>query len=498
MPANALLPSLGLLGSLLGVWAALALLGCIAIGTLLWQLRGERQRTRALTAQIELLTHRRRIIFDFLHDLGEAFTEGIDLDELLRMIASFSVNTTQASAGAVFLLDREKKNLRAEVIIGPFPPPLRPGDAIEAKLAGNPRYLEQVVKSQAIPLGQGLIGEVARTGKPVLIQDGLKDPRLVQYQEPALQTRTAIFIPLKFKEEVLGVMAVVNKQAGETAPFFNANDLFLLDSLADHAAISLYNTTLYTLQAEQEQIGSDLRVASEIQKMLLPDHAPTVRNFDMVGHNIAAQHVGGDYYDFLPVNGSRVGVVIADVSGKAIPGALVMTICRSAFRAQTGLNLSPAEVLHRVNHVLIPDLREDMFVTILYGILDAEQRAFTFVRAGHDPALWFHAQTGQVEVVRPRGTAVGLDRSGQFSLTLEERQVMLAPGDVLILYTDGMTESLDAEDREFGRDRLINAVRESSGGTAQEISEFIFKRLNQFTGDAQPHDDRTLVVIKSV
>jgi sigma-B regulation protein RsbU (phosphoserine phosphatase) len=498
MLAPAHLFLVGLLGAQLGVWASLGLLGFIAIVTILWQLRAERRKTRALTAQIELLTHRRRIIFDFLHDLGEAFTEGIDLDELLRIIASFSVNTTQASAAAVFLFDREKENLRAEVIIGPFPPPLRPADADESKLASNTRYLEQVVKSQTIPLGQGLIGEVARTGKPVLIQDGLKDPRLVQYEEASLQTRTAIFIPLKFKEEVLGVMAVVNKQAGETAPFFNANDLFLLDSLADHAAISLYNTTLYTLQAEQEQIGSDLRIASEIQKMLLPDHAPTLRNFEMVGHNLAAQHVGGDYYDFLPLDGSRVGVVIADVSGKAIPGALVMTICRSAFRAQTGLSLSPAEVLHRVNHVLIPDLREDMFVTILYGILDGEQRTFTFVRAGHDPALWFHAQTKQVEVVRPRGTAVGLDRSGQFSQTLEEHQLALAPGDVVILYTDGITESLDSEDREFGREQLIEAIKASATGSAEQISRTIFERLRRFTGDIPPHDDRTLIVIKSV
>src|SRR5579872_3023082 len=362
----------GLIGTQSGVWPWLLLLSSILLLVLLWRLKTAREKTLALTAQIELLTHRRKIVFDFLHDLGEAFTEGIDLYELLRIIASFSVHTTQASAGAVFLLDPDKKNLRAEVVVGPFPPPVRPPDLIEAKLAGQPHHLEQAVKSQTIPLGEGLIGEVARTGKPVLIQDGLKDSRLLQYDEPSLQTRTAIFIPLKFKEEVLGVMAVVNKQAGESAPFFNANDLFLLDSLADHAAVSLYNTTLYTLQTEQKRIDSDLRVASEIQKMLLPGHAPSVRNFELIGHNIPAQQVGGDYYDFLPLDESRAGVVIADVSGKAIPAALVMTFCRSAIRAQSHLSLSPVEVLRHVNELVIPDLREDMFITILYGILDSD------------------------------------------------------------------------------------------------------------------------------
>ncbi|MDB6020111.1 MAG: hypothetical protein JWR19_4600 [Pedosphaera sp.] len=480
-----------------GVWLYLLLICLAGLAFISWQLRAERKKSEALAAQIELLIYRRRIVFDFLHDLGEAFTEGIDLDELLRMIANFSVNTTQASAGAVFLLNPGKTSLRAEVIIGPFPPPLRPTDASVITPANRTWQLEQMVKAQVIPLGQGIIGEVAQKAKPVLIQDGLKDPRLIQYDDPALQTRTAIFIPLKFKEEVLGVMAVVNKQAGEASAFFNANDLFLLDSLADHAAISLYNTTLYKLQTEQEQIDNDLRIASEIQKMLLPEHAPAVKNFEMVGHNIAAQQVGGDYYDFLPLDGSRVGVVIADVSGKAIPGALIMTICRSAIRAQTGSNLSPAEVLRRVNQTVIPDLREDMFVTILYGILDGEQRTFTFARAGHDPALWYHAKTGEVDVLTPHGAAVGLDRSERFGQSLEERKLELSPGDLVVLYTDGITESLNAEEREFGRDELIVTVKQNAGGSADQILQSIFERLHQFSGDIPAQDDRTLIVIKA-
>ena len=471
----------------------------LAILVLAWRLWTERKKTAALEEQIALSKQRRKIVFDFLHDLGEAFTEGIDLDELLHIIATFSVNTTQASAGAVFLLDADKKSLRAEVIVGPFPPPVRPPDFIESKLAGQPGGLEQMVKSLAIPLGEGPIGEVAQKGKPVLIQDGLQDPRLAQYDDPALQTRTAIFIPLKFKDEVLGVMAVVNKK-GERggSAFFNANDLFLLDSLADHAAISLYNTTLYTLQAEQKQLDSDLRVASEIQKMLLPERAPTVPNFELVGNNISARQVGGDYYDFLPLDGVHVAVVIADVSGKAIPGALMMTICRSAIRSQARLEHSPIDVLRRVNELLLPDLREDMFITLLYGILDSGKRTFTFVRAGHDPALWYHAQGESVEVLAPHGTALGLDRSPKFSEELEARRLTLSPGDVLALYTDGITESLDANDNEFGRDRLIEVIKSNARSPAGQICRSIFERLGQFTTDSPPLDDRTLIIIKAV
>ncbi len=494
MPAREFFFTPGSLGVPTGVWASAVLLSGAAIVMLATRLRRERRRVRALSTQIELLSQRRRVIFDFLHDLGEAFTEGISVDELLRMIATFSVQTTQASAGAVFLLDQDKAHLQAEVVIGPFPPPLRAPE-LEGKANIPPRQLEQIVRSQTIPMGEGLIGEVAQSGKPVLIQDGLKDPRLVQHEDPALQTRTAIFIPLKFKDEVLGVMAVVNKQPGEFAPFFNANDLFLLDSLADHAAISLYNTTLYTLEAEQKQLDSDLRVASDIQRMLLPDRAPVLRNFQITGRNVPAQRVGGDYYDFLPLGETHLGVVIADVSGKAIPGALIMTLCRSAFRAQTGF--LPAEVLRRVNQALLPDLREDMFVTILYGILDANDRSFRLVRAGHDPALWYRAQTGQVEIVRPRGVAVGLARAEEFAARLEERQLELAPGDIVVLYTDGITESVNTADTEFGREQLMEAIRENAAGSAEQIAQAVFDRLRIFTGDAPPADDRTLIVIKA-
>jgi sigma-B regulation protein RsbU (phosphoserine phosphatase) len=474
-----------------------SLLCAVASGVLIQRLRTEQRKTKVLSAQIELSQHRRKIVFDFLHDLGEAFAGGIDRDELLRLIADFSVSTTQASAGAVFLLDAEKKFLRAEVVVGPFPPPLQPADVPGTKSGEPLRDLEQILKSQTILFGEGLIGEVAQKGKPVLIQDGLKDARLVHYKDPALQTRTAIFIPLKFRDEVLGVMAVVNKQTGESAPFFNANDLFLLDALADHAAISLHNTTLYTIQAEQKQLDGDLRVASEIQQMLLPDHAPKVPNFELVGHNISARHVGGDYYDFLRLDETHVGVVIADVSGKAIPGALVMTMCRSAIRAQTNLDLSPIDVVRRANELLLPDLREDMFITLLYGILDSTKRTFTFVRAGHDPLLWYHAQTEAVEVVAPHGTAVGLDRSERFGRELEARRLNVAVGDLLVLYTDGITESLNADEAEFGRDQLIELIKQNSGSTVGQICETVFERVREFTNNGPLHDDRTLIVIKA-
>jgi sigma-B regulation protein RsbU (phosphoserine phosphatase) len=207
--------------------------------------------------------------------------------------------------------------------------------------------------------------------------------------------------------------------------------------------------------------------------------------------------VGGDYYDFLRLDETHVGVVIADVSGKAIPGALVMTMCRSAIRAQANPALSPIDVVRRVNELLLPDLREDMFITVLYGILDTTKRTFTFVRAGHDPALWYHAQTAAVEVVAPHGTAVGLDRSERFGRELEARRLNLSAGDLLVLYTDGITESLNAEEVEFSREQLVQLIKKNADRTVGQICETVFERVREFTNDGPPHDDRTLIVIKA-
>jgi sigma-B regulation protein RsbU (phosphoserine phosphatase) len=490
-------PLAALFGRIEHKWALILSVHVLVILGLLWLLVRRGRKNDELKAQLELLSHRRKIVFDFLHDLGEAFTEGIDLDELLRIIARFSVHTTQASAGAVFLLDKRTSTLRAAVVIGPFPPPIRSPEVLESKLASRARHLEQIIKAQTVPLGQGLIGEVARSGKPLLIQNGLEDPRIIQYEEPSLQTRTAIIMPLKFRQEVLGVMAVVNKESGESSGPFNANDLFLLDSLADHAAVSLHNTQLYTLQAEKQQLDADLRVASEIQRMLLPVRAPLLKNFQLAGANQPARQVGGDYYDFLPLSDSCLGIVIADVSGKAVPGALVMATCRSVIRAEARIDRSPQEVLRRVNQLVKSDLREDMFVTIIYGILDAERRTFTFARAGHDPVLWHHAASASVEVMAPKGVAVGLAQTERFNHCLEQRELACEPGDVLLLYTDGLTESLNPGGKEFGRDQLIDTLRTCAASSAEEISRAIFDRVHRFTGEGPAHDDQTLIVARA-
>ena len=481
----------------IGELPSLAVLLVVVVVLLVIALR-QRRRLRDLRSQLRLAAQRRKVVLDFLHDLGEAFATGINTGHLLQQIAQFSVNTTQAGAGAVFLLDPDGKNLHAEIVVGPFPPPVRPENFVEAKFVGKPDQLERLTRQQVIPVGEGLIGEVAQTGKPILIRYFAQDARLPRYNDESLRIRSAMFVPMKFRERVLGVMVVVNKQSDSGAKLFTAGDLFLLDSVATHGAISLNNIEIYKRQEEQKLVEADMRVASEIQRMLLPDEAPDVANFDLHALNHAAQHVSGDYYDFIKLDDSRIGIVIADVSGKAVSGALVMATCRALLRTQCVSTNSPASTLTQVQRRLIADLPEDMFITMTYGILDGDARTFKFARAGHDPALWYQASEKNVLTLAPKGIAVGLIRTQQFETSLQEREITLLPGDVLVLYTDGITEALDAQENEFGRERLTETIRTFAHESTAEISGRVIDRLRVFTGDGPPHDDRTLIVIKSL
>jgi phosphoserine phosphatase RsbU/P len=480
-------------------WLKWLVPGTIAVLILLLRATArQRERIEALKQELALTTQRRKLVIDFLHDLGEGFASGFQVEQLLQKIAQFSVNTTQASAGAVYLFDEERQQLRAEIVVGAFPPPVRPENFNEAKYAGKPDQLERIAKLAPVPLDSGVIGEVARTGKPVLIRNGKVDRRVPRYTDPSLQIRTAIYVPMKFREQVLGVMVVVNKDTEVEWQTFNSGDVFLLDSLATHGAISLRNFSLYRQQERQKLVEADMRVASEVQRMLLPDHAPDVKHFDLFALNHAAEHVSGDYYDFIQLDDSHIGIVIADVSGKAVSGALVMATCRAILRTQCSSSHSPASVVANVQRRLIADLPEDMFVTMIYGILDGEKRSFKFARAGHDPVLWYQAADKSVVPVIPKGVAIGLGRGSQFESGLGEREIILPPGDILVLYTDGITEGMNAEQDEFGRDRLAEAVKAKAAESTDTIANHIIDELGQFTGNARPHDDRTLVVIKSL
>jgi serine phosphatase RsbU (regulator of sigma subunit) len=247
---------------------------------------------------------------------------------------------------------------------------------------------------------------------------------------------------------------------------------------------------------EKERMSKELEIARGIQQSLLPTTFPDVPSVEVAAACESATEVGGDYFDLITIDNRRIGVVIADVSGKGVPGLLVMGVARNVIRAQARQHLSPREVLIRANDIIAPDIHRGMFVTVLYGVLDVERRAFNFANAGHNPLIILK-RSGPVpyEIIKTQGRPVGFMAGAFFDDRLEETSIAVEEGDTIFAYTDGIMDAMNQNDDEFGMDRVIETLTEKRAAPVQEIADTLLARINEFAGDRAQTDDMTLLAI---
>ncbi|MCU0792187.1 MAG: PAS domain S-box protein [Opitutaceae bacterium] len=241
----------------------------------------------------------------------------------------------------------------------------------------------------------------------------------------------------------------------------------------------------------------ELELARDVQQHLLPSRFPALSGVDVEVLSQPSQQLGGDYYDVLQVDDRHQGFVIADVSGKGAPAALMMASCRASLRLLAPGELSPAAVLRRVNRAIQPDMPPGMYITLFYGILNLDTLALRFCRAGHEAGLLLRAGGGPQALLGDGGMALGMAPDDLFDATLDEGRVVLAPGDLLALYTDGINEACNASGEEFGRDRLADALRRHQKEPLGEIIRRFDRYLRQFCTLAPRHDDRALLLIRA-
>jgi sigma-B regulation protein RsbU (phosphoserine phosphatase) len=452
-----------------------------------------RRRERDLLVAVDKDHRERKTVFLFLNNLGERLTtSNIALEPALEIITDFIVEVTGAEAGAAFLLDPQDGCLSARVVHGMFPPLMPTTGYVLTKQ----KYLTERVKREKVPLGQGIIGEAAATGIPVLVSDAQNDPRVPKSALEFLTIQSIMVAPLKARGKISGVLAVVNKR---NATAFTGEDLDLLLSLSDQAASTVELVKLYDELSEKQRMEQELRVAHDFQRMLLPRECPAIQGFEIAAFSAPAQEVGGDYYDFFYVDEDRryLGVVIADVSGKGIPGALIMSMVRSTLRAEARASLSPREVLIRANERAYSDTKENVFITMTYGILDTHLRVFRFARAGHEPLVTLKRESENVRLTSPDGIALGMVGNDMFGM-IEETTMHLDEGDMALMYTDGVVEAMDDKTNEYGQKRFFDFVISNRDLSPTEIIEKTLVDIESFTRGHPQHDDITLVAIKVV
>ncbi len=465
------------------------------LGGLLY-LSARREAVR-LDEEKQHLEQEKQIVVEFMHSMVESVGEGLSRRDLFQRIVHAAVLSTGALSACAYERSADDQ-LRGIAVEGLFPPqrPL-PGEGGSSAPATRAKLLEHVLRSENYALGETLIGSVAKSGQAVLIADAQRDPRVIVHADPSLVVRSLIVAPILFRNEVLGVLAVANP--ADERPF-NEMDLSLVQSLAEQAALALHNVELMRMQIEKSRIDFDLAVASSVQGLLLPRSFPANASLEMDALYRPAQQVGGDFYDVFPVNGNKIGVAVADVSGKGVPASLLMAICQTNLRHFSRICESPAEVLRRVNREMVGEVPEKMYITIVYAIIDTERGEITLARSGHELPLLLHrdATSGhlRVDAVGSEGMAVGMVTPEIFDRVIVDKSVPFRAGDVFVLYTDGVTEAISADGSEYSTARLGDALKYLHQHTPKEMNQGILASVESFAGSGTPRDDITLVTVR--
>ncbi|EDY81977.1 Stage II sporulation protein E [Verrucomicrobiia bacterium DG1235] len=465
-------------------------------GLLGWLYFRELKRSSEYFERAQLAQQEKLIVADFMHEMVQALGEELTKEELFQRIVHASIVSTGALSACVFE-KTDKDTLRSVAVEGLFPPHRPLPEHVRAKVSTRAKFIESVLNNEEFPITEGVAGEVYRTKKTILIEDGRSDPRVVRHDDSSLLVTTAICAPIMFRDEVLGVLAVCNSADGAS---FTSTDQSVVQSLAEQAGIAIRNNAFLTLMMERKQIDVDLALARNVQLLLLPQELPVVPGVDIDARYVSSHSIGGDLYDVIPLGGRKFGVAIADVSGKGIPASIVMAICRTNLHRVAQIEHSPWKVLSEVNHAMTGELKQDMYVTVLYAVIDLDRNEIVYARAGHERPLLCSTdrERGVSHASFPDsdGFPIGMIPSEQFDPFLEEKTIPFEEGDIFVVFTDGVIETANNTGKEFSTSRLADAVKSLRKRTAAEINEGLLETLESFSGKWSYDDDLTLVSVK--
>ncbi|MBN2305909.1 MAG: SpoIIE family protein phosphatase [Anaerolineae bacterium] len=403
-----------------------------------------------------------------LYEITRTLNSSLDLDEVLENIMDRVIEVTGAERGFLMLYDEKQDDLVFKVARG-----------IDRSDLESPEF----------QVSTTILERVRESGQALLTDNAQYDNRFKRGESiMILGLRSILCVPIPIKEKLIGVVYVDNRLH---VGLFNKGHLELLTAFASQAGVAIENARLYQVAVEKGRMEQELQMARDIQRGLLPSVLPTIPGYEVAADWRSAREVAGDFYDVFRLGESDLGVVIADVSDKGAPAAIFMAVASSFIRGVALSAPTPQDTLRQANISILKETQSGMFVTVYYAILHPEGR-ITGVNAGHNlPLLYRHEQ--QAHEFLPRG---GRPLGWFEDLPVEAVEYQLKPGDVLVFYTDGLTEAENAKSEPYGEDRLVEAVRASMELPAGDIMKAILASLETFVGDTPPFDDTTLVVVR--
>jgi len=410
-----------------------------------------------------------------LLDITSKISRSLDLQEVLNLVMDTLDSLIPYDAAGIFVVQCTDKDLVA------------PGEEpCTFKAEAVRGYDIDELSDLHLKLGEGFIGSVAVSGEPIISHDVRIDPVYVNARD---RTRSEMVAPIISNDEVIGVFDLESDELNA----YSDDDLQILMLLASQVAIIIEKVMLHEQMIEKKRLEGQLEVARQVQLELLPPNDPELAGFDISAYNFPTEEVSGDYYDWVRIYDDQIGLVIADVAGKGIPAALLMVFLRASLRAATHIGYATHISMAKVNYLLWESIERNQFITAFYGILDAANRTLSYSNAGHNPPLLIDAQ-GETRFIERGEQPLGMFRETRY----HEYYHTFKPGEILVLYTDGVTEAANPEGEEFGRDRLANAVKDAADLTARELIGHMHKSVNDWTNGLGWNDDATFFVIKAL
>jgi sigma-B regulation protein RsbU (phosphoserine phosphatase) len=413
--------------------------------------------------------------------------------DLHRLIVEGAVRILEAHGGALYLVDKSESALVPAFISSACPPLVDLPAHVLQQVETTPQALDSYIRLHSVRRGEGVLGGAWADGQVQILDE--KDLDFGDSRGASLEVHSVLIGPLTYRRKILGVLALAN---GPMSTPFRRDEVSVFKTISEQSAFALYNEVIYLQASDKKRLDQDLQTAREIQSILLPAGPPEFAGYDIDGCNTPAHQVSGDYFDFIRLDAKRLGVVIADVSGKGVAASLIMAMCRSVIRSQAQGAVSPSDILRRVNRLLYPDIKEDMFISMAFVVLHEDSGEVLMARAGHDPPLCYRVETRQVETLTPRGMALGVDSGDVFDRILEDFSLHLHSGDTLVLYTDGATEAMDTTGMEFGLPRLLQAIQMNVSSGAGAVVRKSAEEITDFIGDQRQYDDITLIAVQKI
>ncbi len=423
--------------------------------------------SKKTTPNQELRLKIRRL--ESLMEASKMLNSTLNLDRLLKLILDLVTKNLNADRGTIYLVDNERKELWSKVLKG--------NELVEIRL----------------PIGMGIAGHVAKTGKTINLKDAWKDKRFFAGFDirSGYRTRTMLCKALKNRNgKIIGVFQIINKNNG----VFTKDDEHFLDAFSDHVSVAVENAQLHEALIEKERMEKEIEIAASIQRALLPKHLPKIPLYDLAAVAMPCKSVGGDYYDIIPLDQDRFVLVVADVAGKGVPAALLVSTLQASLHAYIQMGGSLPELVRRLNGVVYKNTSADRFITLFACVLDARNHLLTYINAGHNYPFCVNGKTKDVLALAEGGVPLGMFPNA----TYKEGTMVIRPNDLLVFYTDGVTEAKNKTFADYGDDRFKNCIERFVALDATGVKTSILSDIHSFTGAEPQSDDLTLLVVKRV